>query len=97
MNFIIYIIDEDLVLGKYISVYICFLFELNGYLYIGYVKLICLNFGIVEDYKGLCNLCFDDINLVKEDVEYVDFIKVDVEWLGFKWEGELCYVLDYFD
>lgn len=97
INFIRQIIDEDLVSGKYIIVYICFLLELNGYLYIGYVKFICLNFGIVQDYKGQCNLCFDDINLVKEDIEYVELIKNDVEWLGFYWFGNVCYFFDYFD
>lgn len=97
INFICQIIDEDLVSGKYIIVYICFLLELNGYLYIGYVKFICLNFGIVQDYKGQCNLCFDDINPVKEDIEYVELIKNDVEWLGFYWFGNVCYFFDYFD
>ncbi|WP_373818734.1 glutamine--tRNA ligase, partial [Glaesserella sp.] len=71
--------------------------EPNGYLHIGHAKSICLNFGIAEDYNGLCNLRFDDTNPVKEDVEYVESIKQDVEWLGFKWEGEPRYASDYFD
>lgn len=75
----------------------CFFLELNGFLYIGYVKFICLNFGIVRDYQGSCNLCFDDINLVKEDIEFVNFIQQDVKWFGFEWDGEVCYFFDYFD
>lgn len=94
-DFICQIVCEDLVSGKYQVIKICFLLELNGYLYIGYVKLICLNFGIVGEFSGVCNLCFDDINLVKEDLEYVVVIQDDVCWLGFSW-NELCYVLDYF-
>ena len=57
--------------------------EPNGYLHIGHAKSICLNFGLAKEYNGLCNLRFDDTNPVKEDVEYVDSIKADVEWLGF--------------
>lgn len=56
-----------------------------------------MNFGLAKEYQGLCNLRFDDTNPVKEDVEYVDSIKADVEWLGFKWEGEPRYASDYFD
>lgn len=97
INFIRQIIDEDLVSGKYIIVYIRFSSESNGYLYIGYAKFICLNFGIVQDYKGQCNLRFDDINSVKEDIEYVESIKNDVEWLGFYWFGNVRYFFDYFD
>ena len=96
-NFITHIIDEDLASGKHNSVHTRFPPEPNGYLHIGHAKSICLNFGIAEDYKGLCNLRFDDTNPVKEDVEYVDSIKADVEWLGFKWEGEPHYASDYFD
>ena len=96
-NFITHIIDEDLASGKHTSVHTRFPPEPNGYLHIGHAKSICLNFGIAEDYKGLCNLRFDDTNPVKEDVEYVDSIKADVEWLGFKWEGEPRYASDYFD
>ena len=96
-NFITQIIDEDLASGKHKSVYTRFPPEPNGYLHIGHAKSICLNFGLAKEYNGLCNLRFDDTNPVKEDVEYVDSIKADVEWLGFKWEGEPRYASDYFD
>ncbi|KGQ25694.1 glutamate--tRNA ligase [Gallibacterium anatis CCM5995] len=96
-NFIRHIIDEDLAQGKHQSVHTRFPPEPNGYLHIGHAKSICLNFGIAEDYHGLCNLRFDDTNPVKEDVSYVDSIKRDVEWLGFKWDGKPRYASDYFD
>ncbi|MDP8161640.1 glutamine--tRNA ligase [Pasteurella skyensis] len=96
-NFITHIIDEDLASGKHSRVHTRFPPEPNGYLHIGHAKSICLNFGLAQDYKGLCNLRFDDTNPTKEDVEYVDSIKQDVEWLGFKWEGEPRYASDYFD
>ena len=96
-NFITQIIDEDLASGKHKSVHTRFPPEPNGYLHIGHAKSICLNFGLAKEYQGLCNLRFDDTNPVKEDVEYVDSIKADVEWLGFKWEGEPHYASDYFD
>ena len=96
-NFITQIIDEDLTSGKHKSVHTRFPPEPNGYLHIGHAKSICLNFGLAKEYNGLCNLRFDDTNPVKEDVEYVDSIKADVEWLGFKWEGEPRYASDYFD
>ena len=96
-NFITQIIDEDLTSGKHKSVHTRFPPEPNGYLHIGHAKSICLNFGLAKEYNGLCNLRFDDTNPVKEDVEYVDSIKEDVQWLGFKWEGEPRYASDYFD
>ena len=96
-NFITQIIDEDLASGKHKSVHTRFPPEPNGYLHIGHAKSICLNFGLAKEYQGLCNLRFDDTNPVKEDMEYVDSIKADVEWLGFKWEGEPRYASDYFD
>ncbi|WP_019518246.1 glutamine--tRNA ligase [Aggregatibacter actinomycetemcomitans] len=96
-NFITQIINEDLKSGKHNNVYTRFPPEPNGYLHIGHAKSICLNFGIAKDYQGLCNLRFDDTNPVKEDVEYVDSIKADVEWLGFHWAGEVHYASDYFD
>ena len=96
-NFITQIIDEDLASGKHKSVHTRFPPEPNGYLHIGHAKSICLNFGLAKEYNGLCNLRFDDTNPVKEDGEYVDSIKADVEWLGFKWEGEPRYASDYFD
>ena len=71
--------------------------EPNGYLHIGHAKSICLNFGVAQDYAGMCNLRFDDTNPVKEDVEYVDSIKEDVSWLGFKWSGEAHFASDYFE
>lgn len=70
--------------------------EPNGYLHIGHAKSICLNFGLAEKYNGLCNLRFDDTNPVKEDVEYVDSIKEDIQWLGFHWAEE-HYASDYFE
>ncbi|AKO45607.1 glutamine--tRNA ligase [[Haemophilus] ducreyi] len=96
-NFITHIIDEDLSSGKHNNVYTRFPPEPNGYLHIGHAKSICLNFGIAREYHGKCNLRFDDTNPVKEDIEYVASIKQDVEWLGFKWQGEPLYASDYFD
>ena len=96
-NFITQIIDEDLASGKHQRVHTRFPPEPNGYLHIGHAKSICLNFGLAKEYQGLCNLRFDDTNPVKEDVEYVDSIKADVEWLGFHWAGEVHYASDYFD
>ncbi|EKN3363114.1 glutamine--tRNA ligase [Yersinia ruckeri] len=96
-NFIRQIIDEDLATGKHTSVHTRFPPEPNGYLHIGHAKSICLNFGIARDYQGQCNLRFDDTNPVKEDVEFVESIKQDVEWLGFEWSGKIHYSSDYFD
>ncbi|MBP6123747.1 MULTISPECIES: glutamine--tRNA ligase [Providencia] len=96
-NFIRQIIDEDLASGKHTSVHTRFPPEPNGYLHIGHAKSICLNFGIAQDYKGQCNLRFDDTNPVKEDVEYVNSIQNDVKWLGFEWTGNVRYSSDYFD
>ncbi|CAI0963692.1 glutamine--tRNA ligase [Serratia ficaria] len=96
-NFIRQIVDEDLASGKHTSVHTRFPPEPNGYLHIGHAKSICLNFGIAKDYQGQCNLRFDDTNPVKEDIEFVDSIKHDVEWLGFEWSGNVRYSSDYFD
>lgn len=96
-NFIRQIIDEDLASSKHSSVHTRFPPEPNGYLHIGHAKSICLNFGIARDYQGQCNLRFDDTNPAKEDIEYVESIKQDVQWLGFQWSGEICYSSDYFD
>ncbi|RLM24015.1 glutamine--tRNA ligase [Brenneria alni] len=96
-NFIRQIIDEDLASGKHDHIQTRFPPEPNGYLHIGHAKSICLNFGIAEDYQGQCNLRFDDTNPVKEDIEYVESIKHDVEWLGFSWSGDIRYSSDYFD
>ena len=96
-NFIRQIIDADLAAGKYKTTHTRFPPEPNGYLHIGHAKSICLNFGIAQDYQGKCNLRFDDTNPAKEDIEYVESIKEDVRWLGFEWDGEICYSSDYFD
>ncbi len=96
-NFIRQIIDEDLNSGKHTSVHTRFPPEPNGYLHIGHAKSICLNFGIAEDYQGQCNLRFDDTNPEKEDIDYVNSIQNDVEWLGFHWDGDVRYSSNYFD
>ena len=96
-NFIRQIIDEDLASGKHSSVATRFPPEPNGYLHIGHAKSICLNFGIAQDYQGSCNLRFDDTNPAKEEVEYVESIQRDVQWLGFAWSGAVRYSSDYFD
>ena len=96
-NFIRQIIDADLAAGKYKTTHTRFPPEPNGYLHIGHAKSICLNFGLAQDYQGKCNLRFDDTNPAKEDIEYVESIKEDVRWLGFEWDGEICYSSDYFD
>lgn len=97
-NFIKSIINEDLeknICGR--RVHTRFPPEPNGYLHIGHAKSICLNFGLAEEYNGLCNLRFDDTNPTKEDTEYVDSIMEDVKWLGFDWGNRLFYASDYFD
>ena len=97
-NFIYQDIENDLAEGKNGGAVLTrFPPEPNGYLHIGHAKSLCLNFGIARDFKGGCNLRFDDTNPVKEDVEYVDSIKEDINWLGFQWVGEPKYASDYFD
>ncbi len=97
MNFVEQIIEEDIQNGKNgAKVHTRFPPEPNGYLHIGHAKSICLNFGIAKKYNGKCNLRFDDTNPVKEDTEYVDSIKEDIQWLGFQWAEE-HYASDYFD
>ena len=86
-NFIEEIIDEELAEGKVSAIHTRFPPEPNGYLHIGHAKAICINFGLKETYNGLCNLRFDDTNPVKEDVEYMDSIKEDIQWLGFQYDG----------
>src|SRR6187402_1610874 len=71
--------------------------EPNGYLHIGHAKAICLDFGVASEFGGYCNLRFDDTNPVKEDVEYVDSIKDDVQWLGFHWHEREYYASDYYE
>ncbi len=95
-NFIQDFIDEDLAEGVYTKVQTRFPPEPNGYLHIGHAKAICIDFGTAQKYGGKCNLRLDDTNPTKEDVEYVDAIKEDIEWLGFKWDN-LYYASDYFD
>ena len=96
-NFIHAIIDEDIRNGKNGGQVITrFPPEPNGYLHIGHAKSICLNFGTARKYNGKCNLRFDDTNPVKEDTEYVDAIKEDINWLGFQWDAEF-YASDYFE
>ncbi|MCD6201829.1 MAG: glutamine--tRNA ligase/YqeY domain fusion protein [Bacteroidales bacterium] len=97
LNFIEAIIEEDISEGKNDGkVHTRFPPEPNGYLHIGHAKSICLNFGLAETYDGKCNLRFDDTNPVKEEEEYVESIKEDIHWLGFRWEGEPRYTSDYF-
>ncbi len=97
-NFIKKIIDDDLLTNKWGGrVNTRFPPEPNGYLHIGHAKSICLNFGLANEYNGLCNLRFDDTNPSKEETEYVDSIMEDVRWLGFDWEERLYYASDYFD
>jgi glutaminyl-tRNA synthetase len=96
-NFIRDIIIEDLKTQKYnCRVQTRFPPEPNGYLHIGHAKAICLDFGLADEFGGHTNLRFDDTNPEKEETEYVDSIKADVNWLGFKWDG-LFYASDYFD
>jgi glutaminyl-tRNA synthetase len=96
-NFIRNMIEKDLQEGKHKTVITRFPPEPNGYLHIGHAKSICLNFGTASDYDGYCNLRFDDTNPSKEDIEYVNSIKKDVEWLGFSWNDEVKFSSNYFD
>ena len=96
LNFIEQIIEEDLQnTHKKEELKFRFPPEPNGYLHIGHASSICLNFGLGEKYNAPVNLRFDDTNPIKEEQEFVDAIKEDVLWLGFKWEKE-CYASDYF-
>lgn len=97
LDFVRQVITDDLVAGRTQQVVTRFPPEPNGYLHIGHVKAICLNFGIAEEFKGVCNLRFDDTNPDAEEQEYVDGIANDVKWLGFQWEGEPRYASSYFD
>ena len=97
LNFIEQIIEEELAEGKNGGrVHTRFPPEPNGYLHIGHATSICLNFGLATEYRGKCNLRFDDTNPSKEDVEYIDSIQQDIQWLGFQWEGEPHFASDYF-
>lgn len=96
LNFIEAMVEQDLKEGKNDGrIQTRFPPEPNGYLHIGHAKAICLDFGIAENYGGICNLRFDDTNPVKEDVEYVDSIMEDIQWLGYKW-ANVYYASDYF-
>ena len=97
-DFIHEIIDEHNRTGRFGGrVHTRFPPEPNGYLHIGHAKSICLNFGIAEEYGGLCNLRFDDTNPTKEEVEYVESIREDIRWLGFDWGDREYYASDYFE
>ncbi|OGL45695.1 MAG: glutamine--tRNA ligase [Candidatus Schekmanbacteria bacterium RBG_13_48_7] len=98
LDFIRTVIEEDLRKGKNDGrVHTRFPPEPNGYLHIGHAKAFSLDFGVAEEYGGLCNLRFDDTNPAKEDVEYVDSIKHDIRWLGFDWGDRLYFASDYFE
>ena len=98
IDFIREIVAADLASGKHASTVTRFPPEPNGYLHIGHAKSICLNFGIsIENEGGVCHLRFDDTNPAKEDVEYVDSIKEDVQWLGFDWGENIYFASDYFE
>lgn len=96
LNFLEEIIEDDLKSGKVKSILTRFPPEPNGYLHLGHAKSLCINFGLAQKYGGKTNLRYDDTNPVKEDEEYVEAIKEDIRWMGFKWEKE-CYASDYFD
>ncbi len=96
-DFIQQIVAKDLKTNKWSGrVHTRFPPEPNGYLHIGHAKSICLNFGIADQFSGLCNLRFDDTNPIKEEAEYIEAIKEDVRWLGFDWQDRLYYASDYF-
>ncbi|MFK5986661.1 MAG: glutamine--tRNA ligase, partial [Pseudomonadota bacterium] len=96
-NFIRHIIEDDLAANKNNGkIATRFPPEPNGYLHIGHAKSILLNFGMAEDYKGTCNLRFDDTNPEKEDVDFVHAIQEDVKWLGCDWQDRLYYASNYF-
>ncbi|ENV48346.1 glutamine-tRNA ligase [Acinetobacter brisouii CIP 110357] len=97
LDFIRQVITDDVAAGRTATVVTRFPPEPNGYLHIGHVKAICLNFGVAEEFGGYCNLRFDDTNPDAEEQEYVDGIANDVKWLGFNWKGEPCYASSYFD
>ncbi|QQZ30573.1 glutamine--tRNA ligase/YqeY domain fusion protein [Thiothrix subterranea] len=97
LNFIERIVKEDVESGKITNVRTRFPPEPNGYLHIGHAKSIWLNFGLAQKFGGKCNLRMDDTNPEKEDEEYVESIKADVQWLGYQWDGDVHYASDYFD
>ncbi len=95
-DFLRKIVEEDLKSGKYSEVVTRFPPEPNGFPHIGHAKSISINFGIAKDYNGYCNLRMDDTNPTTEDMKYVEALKDAVEWLGFKWYGDVKYASDYF-
>ncbi|WP_052417371.1 glutamine--tRNA ligase/YqeY domain fusion protein [Cellvibrio mixtus] len=97
LHFIQQIIRKDLEQGVHSKIATRFPPEPNGYLHIGHAKSICLNFGMAEEFGGICNLRFDDTNPEKENEEFVNSIMEDVKWLGFQWDGKVKYTSDYFD
>ncbi len=98
LNFIEQLVEKELEEGKHDGrILTRFPPEPNGYLHIGHAKAICVSFGIAEKYNGKTNLRFDDTNPAKEDAEYVEAIKKDINWLGYQWEGEPKFTSDYFD
>lgn len=96
-HFLRQLVRADLESGKHDRIVTRFPPEPNGYLHIGHAKSICLNFGLAEEFGGDCHLRFDDTNPAKEEQEYIDAIKQDIEWLGFQWKGNIRYASDYFD
>ena len=96
-NFIRAIVEDDLKTGKHSQIITRFPPEPNGYLHVGHAKALCHNFGLAEDYNGVCNLRFDDTNPEKENDEFVKAIQDNIRWLGFTWNGEVKYASDYFD
>jgi glutaminyl-tRNA synthetase len=90
-------IESDLASGKHASIVTRFPPEPNGYLHVGHAKSICLNFGLAQDFKGKCNLRFDDTNPEKESEEYARSIQDDVQWMGFQWDGNVRWASDYFE
>jgi glutaminyl-tRNA synthetase len=97
VDFIRAAVLDDLQAGRHTRVHTRFPPEPNGYLHIGHAKAICIDFGIATEFRGKCNLRFDDTNPVKEEVEYVESIQQDIRWLGFDWEDRLFYASDYFE
>src|SRR5438874_12660366 len=96
-NFIREIVETDLKAGKHGGKVVTrFPPEPNGYLHIGHAKSICLNFGLAQEFKGVCHLRMDDTNPETEDQEYVEAIVRDVRWLGFDWAGKMFYASDYY-
>jgi glutaminyl-tRNA synthetase len=96
-DFIREAVVDDLKSGRFTAVHTRFPPEPNGYLHIGHAKAICIDFGIAQEFGGKCNLRYDDTNPTKEDVEYVDAIKEDIQWLGFTWDDREFYASDYFE